>query len=281
MADLSDVQSALATLIAQTLYPNGTGQASVPGVPIRVYPGWPVPSQLDSDLAAGISHISVFNRPESRKVTRYPSAWQVLSIDQPTLTLTVSGNTITVGGALPAPYVQQNMTVLIGGQAFVYPTQANDTLTSIATGLAAQIAQAIPGTVSSGPVVTLPVGGPIPTARVGTLGTTAREVGRWQQVFQITVWSDTPSNRSAIGKVIVPVLMDTPWLTMPDGFAARHVMQRQSDSDSLQKAGLYRRDIFVQVEYAETMTQQAATVEAVTVTQFNIDTGAKVSSISY
>lgn len=280
MADLSDVQSALVGLLTGALYPNGTGQSSAAGgAACTVYQGWPVPAQLDADLAAHLSNISVFNG-DGRKVTKYPKAWQVTGIATPTLTLSASGRSITVGGAMPAPFAAHNMVVLVGGAAFSYPIQQSDTLSTIAAALAALINAQFPGTTSNGAVITLPAG-PLIQARVGTVGSTIKEVGRWEQMFQITIWSDSPTNRAAIGKAINPVLFDTPWLSMPDGTAARLIVLRQRETDGGEKAGLYRRDIFVQVEYAETVVQQTATVEAVTVTRQDPNTGATISITSY
>lgn len=63
MADVSDVAEALAQIVADAAYPNGTGQPSVSNGPIIVYPGWPDPDSLDADLAAGKVHVSIFPRP--------------------------------------------------------------------------------------------------------------------------------------------------------------------------------------------------------------------------
>lgn len=46
-----------------------------------VYPGWPVPNQLNSDIAAGKAHVSVFPRPDERNTTRFPKEWQEVSND--------------------------------------------------------------------------------------------------------------------------------------------------------------------------------------------------------
>lgn len=100
MADLSDVQNALVTLAAQTIYPNGTGQPSIATAPVVIYAGWPIASRLDDDLAAGKVHVSVYARPEERNTTRYSRDWQTVSINPATLTLTATVNTVTVGGTV-------------------------------------------------------------------------------------------------------------------------------------------------------------------------------------
>lgn len=72
MADLSDVESSLVTVIAGLLYPNGTGQPSSVGIPCKVFAGWPTAAQLDADLVAGVANVSVYPTQIERNTTRYP-----------------------------------------------------------------------------------------------------------------------------------------------------------------------------------------------------------------
>jgi len=258
MADLSDVSDALVTLIAGVLYPNGTGQPSAPGVPCRVYAGWPTSAQLDADLAAGTAHVSVFNRPEARNTTRYQTVPQDLTITPPALTLTINGRTVTVGGTVAAGV---NTAVIVGTKGYTYQTIGADTLNSVAAALAALINADFAGTTASGAVITLPATGPaIAAARVGGSGQQVTEVGRIEQGFQITVWANTPANRKAIASLIAPTLMNTRFLTLADGSAARLILKSQRDDDMKQKAVLYRRDIMATVEYAETVTTTSTAV---------------------
>jgi hypothetical protein len=258
MADLSDVQIALVALIDAALYPNGDAQPPAPGVPsTRIYAGWPTPGQLDPDLAAGNAHVSVFNR-ESRNTTRYQLQQQDYTVAAPTLTLAINARAITVGGTVNAGV---NTAIVVGTKAYTYQTIANDTLSTIATALAALINADFPGTTASGAVITLPDAGPaINAARVGGSGTQQIEVGRVEQIFQITVWANTPANRKAIASVIVPAIMSNRFLTLADGSAARLILKSQRDDDVPQKELLYRRDIMATVEYAETVTNTATTV---------------------
>lgn len=262
MADISDVENALVTLIAQTLYPNGTSQPNVPGVPCVVYPGWPAPAQLDADLKIGKSHVSVFPTPTERNTTRYLKKWKTLSITAPTLTLTINGQQVTVGGAMPTPFSACNMALLVGGKNYVYAVQLNDTLASIATALAALIAVDYPGTASAGSVITLPAGAYATSAKVGTTGTSIREVRRQERVIQITVWTDTPAHRDAIIAAFDPVLADTQFLTLVDGTAARLIYKSSPVTDNFQKAKLYRRDLLYTVEYATTQTAVSTEIVA-------------------
>lgn len=282
MADIIDAQNALVGLIAPVLYPNGTGQPSAvvvsgASVPCMVYPGWPVPAQLDADLAAGKAHISVFPTPSERNTTRYPKTWQQLSMNPATLTLTISGQQVTVGGSVPSPFTTQsaqNMALVVGGKSYVYSVQAADTLTSIATALAALAAVDWPGTTNNAAVITFPVGAVPQTARVGVTGTVFREIRRQERVFQITIWASSPVIRDAIAALVDPVLAQTQFLTLADTTAARLIYKGSPVTDAGQKERLYRRDLLYTVEYATIQTQAAAEVVASQNNVSNQPTGA-------
>lgn len=265
MADLIDVQNALVALAAQVMYPNGTGQPSAAGVPVKIYAGWPQANQLDADLATGTCHLTVFPTQIERNTTRYPKEWQQLDVHPTTLTLTISGQTITVAGTIPSPFYPQNVAALVNDLGFVYATQASDTLTSIATALAAMIAVGVPGTTSSGAVITLPVGAKIEAARVGSTGTSIREIRRQQRVFMLSAWCDTPAHRDAVCRAIDTALADTLRLIMPDQMAARIIYQNSPIWDSNQKTLLYRRDLNYMVEFATTQTRTDAQITDITV----------------
>ena len=53
MADESDVETTLATLVTAQIYPQGTNAPSALGPLVRIYRGWPNPTALNADLAAG------------------------------------------------------------------------------------------------------------------------------------------------------------------------------------------------------------------------------------
>jgi hypothetical protein len=256
MADVIDVQNALVALAANALYPNGTGQPSAAaGVPCKVYAGWPTQSQLDADLAAGIAHVTVFPRPEERNTTRMPLDWQQQTVNTPTLTLTVSGQQITVGGSVPPATNPHNLAVLVNGKTYVYAVQSADTLSSIAAALAALIGAEIPGTGAAGAALTVGAADRIGAVRVGVTGAAVMEIRRQERQFQITVWADTPAHRDAVTQPVDRALALTRFLTMPDGMAARIIYVGSPITDDLQKARLYRRDMIYSVEYATTQTE--------------------------
>ncbi|TCG09357.1 hypothetical protein BZM27_06030 [Paraburkholderia steynii] len=256
MADIGDVYDSVSALIAGVIYPNGTSQPPVNGIQTRIYGGWPVKAQLDADLLAGNAHITVYGR-ESRNTTRYQTVPLDIAVTPPTLTLTINANTVTVDGTVAAGV---NTAILAGTKAYLYQTVANDTPSTIAAALATLINADFPGTSATGPVITLPATATIAAARVGGSGSQVTEVGRVEQVFQITIWTNTPANRKSIASLIVPQLMNSRFLTLADGSAARMILQGQRDDDMPQKELLYRRDIMAKIEYAETITNTSTTV---------------------
>jgi len=265
MADISDVLDVLTAQTSGYVYPNGTGQASVAGCNVRVYPGWPTASSLDQDLQVGTVNVSIFPSGTEMNRTRYRPKQNVMSVVTPTLTLTVVNNVVTIGGAMPSPFTPHNLALLVGGVAFIYPVQSTDSLTTIATALATLLAASYPGTTSTGPVITMPSGTTPIVARVGTTGQVTTEWERQAQRIQITVWAPDPTTRNLVAAAIKTALSQVTFLTMPDGFGARIKTAGGFFSDALEKAKTYRRDLIYEVEYATTVTEQIATVVAVQV----------------
>ena len=276
MADISEVLVVLAAQAAAAVYPNGTGQASVANCDIRVYPGWPNAQALDADLLAGKVNISVYPTPQEKNTTRYVRRWQPVVRNTPTVTLTLDGAHVTVGGSIPLPFFPQNLAILIGTNGYTYPMQESDTLATIATGLALQI----PGASSSGAVITVPAG-PTPVLRVGSTGTAIQEIRRQKRLIQITIWAPTPALRDTVAKAVDVVLADLAFLTMPDGTGARSVYQDSPMTDSLEKAKTYRRDLRYNVEFATTKQMTTAEVVVGVVTQQTTTTGVTTSIKNY
>lgn len=269
MADLSDVENTLVTLIAGILYPNGTSNPVSPLITAKckVFRGWVVPSQLDQDIAASNAHgatpiinIGVTPPPGNwRKTTRYSTDFKVQNPATTTLTASIdsTGTQVTIGGTVSTP---QNVAVLIGSAvAVVYAVQGSDSLNSIAAGLATLLTNAgVPAT-STGPVVSVPSARNM-VARVGGQGTVIQEVARQERRFWVTFWCHTPQIRDQVVPLIDVALKATEFLTMPDGTAARILPAGDYQDDGAQKSGPYRRDIWFDVEYATTQVKPATQI---------------------
>lgn len=255
MPDLSEVQTVLVASVAATLYPSGTSSPSIANADVKVYPGWPVPNVLQQAITAGGAHVSVYASPTERKIPNFLGrGYYIVNSGAPTITATVSGLSVTFGGTVSVP---QNIYLLINGQGYHYPVQAGNTLTSIATAFATQIT----GSTSSGAVLTLPPSHSI-VARVGGVGTAARELKRQEKEFIITVWSPTPALRDTIASAIDSALAESSDIVFADGSRGIMLYARTFQTDQLEKYLLYRRDIVYSVQYPTTQIISAPQVIA-------------------
>lgn len=252
MADESDVEHALVGLITTALYPAGVDQPCRAGLFCKVFRGWPLSPDLETDLRASTAQVSVFSRNGVERVTtRYPREWQLLSIPVRTLTATVSGATVTIGGTVSVP---QNVTVLVGrAVAVTHPVQAGDTLATIAGGLAARLTAQGLSAASVGAILTVPSGGLL-QARVGAAGTSIRELRRQEKSFQITLWCPSPQSRDAVAKIVDPALAALNFIALADGSHGLIRYERTITSDAAERMGEYRRDLFYWIEYPTTET---------------------------
>jgi hypothetical protein len=300
MSDISDVEAALLALLTQTAYPNGTSSPSAildannkPHA-VQLYRGWPVPDQLDADMTAGTVDVSIFPMRVELNVTRYGLDYElVCPFPTPTLTLTASngtggslllegggdlllegggsfelegsGITLTVGGE---PSVPQNVAAIVNGIGYSYGVQANDTLNSIATGLAALININTPAT-SNGPVISIPTAYRV-SPRIGVVGTAIQEVARQKRNVMISLWCSSPDIRDNAAKLFDPILKSTNFLSMPDGTKCRLIYVSSPVTDQLEKEAIYRRDLIYSCEYGTIITIPAPTV---TIEEINISGG--------
>lgn len=247
MATLDECLNALVAIAAQTIYPNGTGQPSIAGTDVRVYPGWPIPANLDDDIRLNKCHVSVFVTAAERNTIRSEARWQPASMTAPTLVLTVGDQVLTVAGTVAVP---QNVAIHVNGRPYVYAVQQGDTLATIATGLAALIAVDVLGTASVGAAITAPSPARLDTPATGATGISVQEVRRQERVIQLTVWAPTPALRSMLLDPIDLAMANRPRITMPDGSVTQLRYRGSPVSDDRQVDNLYRRDLLLAVDYA-------------------------------
>ena len=250
MADQSDVENALVTIIAGALYPNGTGSPSVPGPDCRVYRGWPLPAALDADLAAGRINVTVFpSGGAGRNTTRYAEQWTATP-QQPTLTASVAGNTIDFGGTADPG---QLAGVLADQHSYVYRTQAGDTPALVAANLAVLV-RADFIVQQSASSLTIPGAGDL-LARVVADASATQEVRRQRQIFRVTCWCPTPPARDATASAIDQAMAGMRFMPLADGTNAWVRYAGTTVFDQSQDALLYRRDLLYSAEYATTLTE--------------------------
>ncbi|HTW27866.1 MAG TPA: hypothetical protein VME92_12120 [Acetobacteraceae bacterium] len=247
MADQSDVENSLVSVITGAIYPNGTDAASAIGVTCRIYRGWPNAAALDADLAAGYVNITVFPAEgEMRNTTRFAEDWQANPVP-PTLTASLAGNVATFAGSADTG---QLAGILVDGQAYAYRTVDGDTPESVAANLATQI-QANRVATLSGATVTIPGAGEMLVRTVAD-APSLLEIRRQEQVFRITAWCPTPALRDQVCSLVDSALSAARFIKLADGSTGRHRFQRTASYDQSQDASLYRRDLLYTVEYPTT-----------------------------
>lgn len=253
MADVSDVYNTLADWISNLLYPNGLQSPSAlsyNGAPVtfRIYPGWPVTKNLNADLANGVVNVNVYPRPEEVNVSTLPSDWEITDTPTPTITVSVAGLSVTIGGTVTA---QEVVTLFYNGTSVAYAAQSTDTTDSIASALSALIS----GSTVSNATVTLPAGSYDVSAQVTAPVTAIYDVKEQRRTFQIVVWAPSPVLRDQVAQFIDQYLGNTYRISLPDGSMMTLMYERSPMDDLLQKEGCWRRDLFYHVVFATTQTQ--------------------------
>jgi hypothetical protein len=259
VADIEDVADALASIVTGFL--TGAGGAPLTGVQTDVFAGWPEPTALKQSLAAGNVTVSVYAMPGATSaVTRHQRDWERTGTSAITTTAAVAGGTITFGGTITLPL---NVTIQApGNKSASYAAQTGDTLATLASGVATALNLAGVQASANGAAVTVADGGPL-TVSLGGQGTLIRENAREKQVFQITVWAPTQALRLATSRAFEALLMGLDVVALPDGSQGNIMFMRNMLNDHSQLENLYRRDVWMTVEYPITETTIAWDVVSV------------------
>ena len=256
MADISDIITALATLSANAAYPNGVASPSVAAIPVTILPGWPIPAQLDAIIASGAAMISVYPIPGmDANTTQWMTEPVQLAVPVASLTLTVSNNTVTVGGTIKAG---EAATVLANDIGYSYGVLATDTTATIATSLAALI----PGATALASVITI-TGLHYLIAAVSAVVPMQQEISRQKRVFKLIFWCPTPASRDSLAaavdvafkavsgrRIVIPI----------DSTYAKIIYRGTLMMDELEKTNIYRRDLMYEVEYFTTLQSTGNTI---------------------
>lgn len=196
-------------------------------------------------------NVSVYPKPGyTRNTTRFPLQWLDGPITQPTLSVSILGDTVTITG--PAG-VTQNVGIKTNQGAWAVAASPTDDASSVAAALRAFI----PGSSGSGPDVVMPSTDGL-IARVGGTGIASKEVRRQLQGFQVTIWAPTPALRDSAASAADLSLAQTYWLTLPDGSQVWLTYDTSTVVDEPSEANLWRRDLIFTVEYPTTARMTAA-----------------------
>jgi hypothetical protein len=244
MADISDVENALAGALTSILYPFGTSQSSIVSVLCRVYRGWPNSATLNTDLSAGVVNVTIVTDSDSGHVTtRYLPEWRT-TVSSPGTTAAAFRSTITISGT---PATGDVVGALIDGRPYTYRVQDRDTPGLIASNLCQSI-QVIRLAIARGTVITVPGASAI-TARVVCDNNAAFESRRQEKDVRIICWCPTPPVRDIVASAIDSAVDQLSFLPLADGTAARVIYRNTASYDQAQNALLYRRDLVYTIEY--------------------------------
>lgn len=245
MADISDVIQLLAEKVETVIYPDGIDNPSIIGQTVPIYKGWPIRNKLDEILKGKGTAISIFPTESIRPspVQTYRDYKQVQR-EVPTITATVLGNTVTIGGVVDAG---KAIMVHVGNKPYSYLVLITDTLHTVAQNLALLI----PNSSVIGSVITINFS-VVVTAKVISQVLCSRELGRQDALFRIIFWCSDPIIRDKIVPPVDIFFRENYQLVLPDGFYCHIFYQKLQYIDALQLQDVIREDLFFKVQYATT-----------------------------
>ncbi len=262
MADLSDVTAYLAQAATAAIYPNGTASPSVAGVDVHIFEGWPLREKLEPDVQGGKPEVSIYPIRGSGSAFVVPQRLdrqQTLVAPVHGMTATVSDESVAVAGA---PGTGEYLTITVD-RANTY-SRAGASIALILAAIAADAATAYPEVSVSGSTITFP-GAFALSARPGAPGVAAR-ITHWQrQPVQITVWAPSNEIRSAIAAAIDVALKSELHISLADGSQALIRYSSTTIDDAQVNAGIFRRDLIYDVEYATLDTYAVSEVTSLNV----------------
>jgi hypothetical protein len=244
MADIYDVEQAVADTVTSILYPGGASQSSIIGALCRVYRGWPNAATLNTDLSAGTVNVTVCTDNDSgRTTTRYLPHWQTGS-EQPGTVVSAIEQEIAVSGS---PAAGDVVGAIIDGVPYAYRIQAGDSVDLVASGLGRSIQRKRPARVRE-TTVFVPGAASI-TVRAVCDQAASFESRRQEKDLRIICWCPAPLVRDAVTSAIDAAIDRMSFLKLPDATQARILYRNTASYDQSQNALLYRRDLIYAVEY--------------------------------
>jgi hypothetical protein len=282
VADISDVTAYLYQAVINIVYPNGTSSPSIAPVPVGfsnpadvlIVEGWPIPEQLDLDLAGEVEAgnppkpVPRTNGPRAN-VSIFPtgasasSTYQILDktyvLQEPTfgLTVEVSGNSITITGT---PNAGEFVTI-IADREYIF-SEGGSTAAAVLSALLTAAQVDYPNASLSGSTLTVPYNFQL-DVRQGGVGLLGKVTHRQCQLVMVTVWAPDHNTRSVLAKAIDAALKSQIVVTMPDSSDAKIVYARTNVSDETQNVTAYRRDLIYEVDYATLETFPGTTITSV------------------
>ena len=250
MADLSDVEDALTSIVSTALYPDGVGSPSLLDTTCRVYRGWPSSSALNGDLMAGYVNVTI--SPDTAigtTTTRFATTWHSEPA-VPELVASISGNTVHFHGSVQSG---QLVGLLIDGKAYVYSPVENDTPMLVAANLGALVAEDQPAQVT-GASISVPWAGNL-RVRVVMHAPAYTEIRRQERDIRVIFWCPSPMLRDRAAAAVDILVAGKAFIELSDSSQARITYSGSAVFDQAQNAQLYRRDLIYRVEYPTIVTE--------------------------
>ncbi len=243
MSSLSDVQNAMVAVINAAVYPTGYTNPSIAGVPIFVNPGDFQKEDLDAGLLAGSIYVPVFGvKGMTRSTTRVRRQFVQPIINAPHLTLTVSGDNITVGGTIVA---NEAAMVIVNGVGYSVQVLIGSTTSTIASALAVKI----PGSVAAANVITISGVYDI-IARVSVQGTAREILYSREGMFRARVIAPNHALRELVGDAIdIAFGLNGYYMPVPDGIKVSIRPSGIQELNPYELDNAFLRDYMYLVEY--------------------------------
>ncbi|MBO1361779.1 hypothetical protein J2D73_18515 [Acetobacter sacchari] len=265
MADIGTVANALAYTIDGIVYPSGDSSASLTGARTIIKRGWFTDADLTGEcsIKGGTDYVYVMPIQGGWKDLPAPLGmpWSEGDVTPATVALAVSGQTVTVSltsGATPLGNAgiridHSTDASIEPNSVALYAVQTTDTATTIAAALAALI----PGSTSSGAVVTVPSAVSL-TARAGGSATAKRITRRQSQLFTVSVWSGSWEGRDKLGHALDAALSGISFITSKNGTKELIQFAGSYDIDTMQSQSIFRRDLRYAITFDTTQHEQDA-----------------------
>lgn len=249
---------------------------------VKIYEGWPLPEQLDLDLAGNMLGSAGTLQPRSggrcAHVTVFPMQgttpvpYQILDefyvIIPPVygITGTVNGNTLTLTGT---PGVGGFVTVIADNNYISSRTGAS--VAAILSNLASDLSADYASVNVTSSTLQLPTAAYF-VARIGAPAVMGKVTHRQKQSLMITVWAPDPTTRKALAIAIDGIIKQAVRYTMPDTSQIVLVYNRTNQTDEHETVTVYRRDLIFEAEYATVEQFPAYPVTVVPATIGPLDT---------
>jgi hypothetical protein len=282
MATLSNVFSSLITVVQNAVVPLG--------VPVEVYPGWPDPQELYTDLRNHKMHVTMVTHGPGKR-TNIPVGLNRVQTVAPNVQLTAAvsaafltggtatvaaSGTITFGGIVGQ---QVHLIVEVAGAYVPYAPTDGLTLAVAAAGVAAAINA---NATASAKVVATAVGVVVTVASktvgvsgnginlniiMGGVATLEWKTRQQKDMINLHVWGYDDPSRAAVGDAIDSALETLRFLIFGAEPPMRMLYEGRVNEDMDIRLGVWRRILMYSVEYNQTMTTQGFQILEGRVTQ--------------